>query len=172
MTKNDPIHKGSKHKGSNEPFSVLLTPNRSLSPRGFIILMSIVTLVAFVSGMVFLIHGAWPVFGFFGIDVALLYWAFKKNYRDGMVYEQIIFSGDEVVVEREKFGRGKKEWRFQPFWLRVECEKLELGAGPLHLSSHGKKLEIAAFLGSEERLALAERLRAELQHFKTVAHGS
>jgi len=167
MAKNDEIH-----KETNEPFSVLLTPNRSLSPRGFIILMSIVTLIAFVAGMVFLIHGAWPVFGFFGIDVALLYWAFKRNYRDGMIYEQIIFSDDEVVVSREKFGRAKKTWRFQPFWLRVECEKLELGAGPLVLSSHGNNLEIAAFLGADERLELADRLRGELQGFKVAPQNS
>lgn len=146
----------------------MLTPNRSLSPRGFIILMSIVTGVAFVSGMVFLIHGAWPVLGFFGLDVALLYWFFKKNYRDGWLYEQIIFSDDEVLVEREKFGKQKKIWRFHPFWLRIECEALELGAGPLLLSSHGEELEVAAFLGAEERLALADRLRDELQKFKTA----
>ena len=37
--------------------------------------------VSFVAGVVFLLMGAWPVFGFFGLDVLLLYWAFRLNYR-------------------------------------------------------------------------------------------
>ena len=45
--------------------------------------------VSFVAGFVFLLIGAWPVFGFFGLDVVLIYLAFKLNYRAARLYETI-----------------------------------------------------------------------------------
>ncbi len=58
-------------------FSALLTPHRSLGPRGFMVLMSAVCLVSFGTGLLFYMIGAWPVMGFMGLDVALIYVAFK-----------------------------------------------------------------------------------------------
>ena len=52
-----------------ELFSALLTPHRSLNRTGFLVLMAFVCVVSFAAGMVFLLMGAWPVFGFFGLDV-------------------------------------------------------------------------------------------------------
>ena len=52
-----------------ELFSALLTPHRSLNRTGFLVLMVALCAISFVAGMVFLLMGAWPVFGFFGLDV-------------------------------------------------------------------------------------------------------
>ena len=60
-------------------FSAVLTPHRSLSATGFLILMMLVGGVSFAAGIVFLMMGAWPVFGFFGLDVLLLYLAFRAQ---------------------------------------------------------------------------------------------
>ena len=60
-------------------FRAVLHPHRSLGPRGFLILMLAIGGISFVTGMVFLSMGAWPVFGFFGLDVLLVYVAFKLN---------------------------------------------------------------------------------------------
>ncbi len=51
-------------------FSAVITPHRSLGRVGFLLLMAIFGAVSFVAGMAFLMDGAWPVFGFFGLDVA------------------------------------------------------------------------------------------------------
>ena len=56
-------------------------PYRSLSKRGFRNLMFIVAFVFFSIGAYFWYLGAWPVFGFIGLDVLLLYYAFKINYN-------------------------------------------------------------------------------------------
>ena len=61
-------------------FSATLTPHRSLGRVGFLVLMLLFGGVSFVTGMLFLVIGAWPVLGFFGLDVLLLYWAFRLNY--------------------------------------------------------------------------------------------
>src|SRR5262245_66677069 len=83
-----------------EGFRALLTPYRSLSPAGFMILMAVVGLVSFGTGLMFLMMGAWPVFGFFGLDVLLIYVAFRVNYRSGRRYETIDLSHDQLVLTR------------------------------------------------------------------------
>ena len=79
-------------------FSAVITPNRSLDRVGFIVLMSLVSFVSFVGGLVFFIAGAWPVVGFFGLDVALLYWAFKLNYARAAAYEEVTVTAAELEV--------------------------------------------------------------------------
>ena len=71
-------------------FSAVLTPHRSLGHAGFMVLIVVFGAVSFISGIAFLMLGAWPVFGFFGLDVALLYWAFRLNYRHAAEYEQVM----------------------------------------------------------------------------------
>ena len=60
-------------------FSALLTPHRALSRTGFLVLMGFVGAVSFIAGVAFLLMGAWPVFGFFGLDVLAIWWAFRVN---------------------------------------------------------------------------------------------
>ena len=79
-------------------FSAVITPNRSLDRVGFIVLMSLVSFVSFVGGMVFFIAGAWPVVGFLGLDVALLYWAFKLNYARAAAYEEVTVTAAELTA--------------------------------------------------------------------------
>ena len=76
-------------------FSAVLTPHRSLSPAGFLLFMLVLGGISFTTGMVFLLAGAWPVFGFFGLDVLLVYWAFRLNYRSARAYEQVIVTPSE-----------------------------------------------------------------------------
>ena len=76
--------------GNSEPaqdgadtFRVVLTPHRSLGPKGFLALMLAFGAISFATGIVFYIAGAWPVVGFLGLDVLLVYVAFRLNYRSG-----------------------------------------------------------------------------------------
>src|SRR4029078_9097194 len=75
-------------------FRALLTPHRSLSPTGFMILMGAVCLVSFGTGLLFYLLGAWPVIGFMGLDVLLIYVAFRLNYREGRLYELVDLKED------------------------------------------------------------------------------
>src|ERR1700732_651676 len=84
----------------NQPFRAILHPHRSLGPTGFLVLMLAIGGVSFVTGMVFLLMGAWPVFGFFGLDVALVYLAFRLNYRTARQSETIRLADDVFSVER------------------------------------------------------------------------
>lgn len=141
-----------------------LTPHRSLSRRSFIAVMGLIAAVNFVAGMVFLAIGAWPVMGFCGLDVLIMYWAFRRNFADGRRAEMIEITAHELVLERLAEGREPEEQRFVRSWVRVELEEdreREL-IGRLLLRSHGTATEIASFLGAEERKALAGELKTAL----------
>ena len=81
-------------------FSAMITPHRSLGNVGFMVLMIVFGGVSFVAGMVFLLMGAWPVFGFFGLDVLLFYWAFRVNYRAAAAYEEVTVTPTELKVRK------------------------------------------------------------------------
>src|ERR1041384_1072390 len=90
------------HPDTPEPvlFSALLTPHRSLNRTGFLLLMGFITVVSFISGIVFLSMGAWPVFGFFGLDVLAIYWAFRVNFHRATAYEEIAVTPSSLHVRR------------------------------------------------------------------------
>src|SRR5487761_755734 len=104
-------------------FERVLLPHRSLPPRGFHVLMLILGLSSIAVGIGFVSIGAWPVFGFFGLDVGLVYVAFRLNYRSARRREILRLAGDQFTVERVGVRGKRRIWRFQPYWLRVVLEE-------------------------------------------------
>ncbi|TIT81519.1 MAG: DUF2244 domain-containing protein [Mesorhizobium sp.] len=81
-------------------FEALLTPHRSLGRTGFLILMGALIFGWAVTGAIFLAHGAWPVFGFFGLDVIGVYVAFRINYRAARAREEISVSRTRLDIRK------------------------------------------------------------------------
>ena len=98
----------------------VLRPHRSLGAGAFLCLMVFYGGVSFVAGLYFLSLGAWPVCGFFGLDVLLLYLAFRANYRSAHLCETIEIDAAELVVTtRDVRGRTMRT-TLNPYWLRVQ----------------------------------------------------
>jgi uncharacterized membrane protein len=148
-------------------FSAVVTPHRSLSSVGFLVVMAAVSIVSFAAGTVFLILGAWPVFGFFGLDVLLVYWAFRANYRAAAAYEEVTVTATELRV-RKVSHRGKAaEWIVNPLWVKLErVTHEEFGIESLFLVSRGRKLPVATFLGPQEKESFAVALGAAISEAK------
>ena len=161
----------SNNLGSDPPdpmlFSAIVTPHRSLGNAGFVILMAAIGGVSFAAGMVFLLLGAWPIFGFFGLDVLLIYWAFRANYRAAAAYEEVTVTASELRV-RQVSHRGKVlEWALNPLWVKLDrVTHEEFGIERLFLVSRGRRLPIAAFLGPREKESFAEALGAAIGEAK------
>ena len=128
-------------------FERVLLPHRSLPPRGFHILMLILGLVSLAYSILFVSLGAWPVTGFFGLDVALVYVAFRLSYRSARRSETIRLAGDAFTVERVGVRGERRMWRFQAFWLRVVLEERSDESNRLLVASHGRGLVIGGFPG-------------------------
>jgi uncharacterized membrane protein len=151
--------------GGDEPtlFSAVLTPHRSLGRTGFLVLMLLIGGISFAAGLVFFIAGAWPVVGFMGLDVLLVYWAFRVSYRTAAAYEQVTMTASTLTV-RKVSHRGKvAEWTLNPVWVRLQREAhAEFGIERLFLVSHGRRLPVATFLGPTEKASFASALAAAL----------
>ena len=103
-----------------ELFSALLTPHRSLNRTGFLVLMAFVSAVSFAAGVAFLLMGAWPVFGFFGLDVLVIYWAFRINFRRAKATEEISVTPSELRVRRVSHRGHVVEWVLNPLWVQLD----------------------------------------------------
>ena len=143
-------------------FFLSLHPNRSLSQSGFVVLMSGVALVSFISGMAFLSMGAWPVLGFFGLDALLIYLAFRLNFRAARRYETVQIHKDMFTITRVAANGEEKVDAFDAYWARAMIEK-----GQLRVMNRGNSYEIGHFLGEEEKREVKEMIVSALRRYRT-----
>ena len=151
-----------------ELFSALLTPHRSLNRTGFLVLMAFLCAISFAAGMVFLLMGAWPVLGFFGLDLLAIWWAFRLNFRSAHVArEEITVTPSELRVRRVSHRGHVAEWVLNPLWVRLDqTGDAEFGIDRLYLVSSGRRVSIGSFLGPDEKASFAKALLAALQAAK------
>jgi len=158
-TGNEIERRGSEDQSEAQIFSALLTPHRSLNRTGFLAVMLFLSVVSFVTGMVFLMMGAWPVFGFFGLDVLVIWWAFKVNFRTARAREEIVVTPSELRVRRVSHRGEVAEFVFNPLWVRLDQEIDEdFGIEHLYLISRGRRILIASFLGPDEKASFYKGL--------------
>jgi len=145
-----------------DAFRAVLTPHRSLGPAGFLILMTALGVVSFVTGVAFLLAGAWPVLGFFGLDVLLVYIAFRLNYRSGRLHETVELTPARFTLTRVHPSGRQERFDCNPYWARVILREWPDGRTALSVVSQGKELAFARFLTDGERRDLASTLREAL----------
>jgi uncharacterized membrane protein len=164
-----PAAEASGHKSAvgGEAFRAVLYPHRSLGPTGFLILMLAIGGVSFVTGMVFLIIGAWPVLGFFGLDVALIYGAFQLNYRAGRLYETVELTPQALTITRVHPSGAQESFDFNPYWVRVRLEEGPQGRTDLRLALHDREVAFGRFLSDDERREFSQALAGALAQART-----
>jgi uncharacterized membrane protein len=147
-----------------ELFSARLTPHRSLNRTGFLVLMAFLSAVSFAAGLAFLLMGAWPVLGFFGLDVLAIYWAFRINFRHARASEEIWVTPSELRVRRVSHRGHVVEFVLNPLWVQLDQKiHAEFGIEKLYLLSKGRRVSIGSFLGPDEKASFAKALLAALQ---------
>ena len=127
------------------------------------VLMGAVCAVSFGTGLLFYLLGAWPVIGFLGLDVALVYWAFRANYRAAAAFEEVTVTPSELRLRRVSHRGEVAEWTLNPLWTRLDREtNEEFGLLKLFLVSRGRKFPVAGFLSPKERESFAAALSTAL----------
>jgi uncharacterized membrane protein len=146
-----------------ELFSALLTPHRSLSHTGFLVVMAFVSVVSFAAGLAFLLMGAWPVLGFFGLDVLAIYWAFRINFRRARASEEIRVTVSELRLRRISPRGHMVEFVFNPLWVQLDRQvHPEYGVEKLYLASKGRRIAVGSFLSPDEKASFASALMSAL----------
>jgi uncharacterized membrane protein len=143
-------------------FRAVLTPHRSLGPTGFLILMAALGAVSFIAGLAFYLAGAWPVMGFFGLDAALVYLAFKLNYRSGRLYETLDLTPERLTWTRVHPSGRREQFDCNPYWARIDLTQRPDGRTDLRLLAQGRELAFGRFLTDGERRDLAAALKDAL----------
>ena len=149
-------------------FIAELTPHRSLGRNGFFLLMGFVAMTCFISGMMFLVMGAWPVFIAMGLDALIIWFAFKMNYRSARAREVISVARDELKIQMFDPSGRMVEHVFNPFWTRFEVDRHdEIGITSMRLTTKEFSLSIGAFLNPDDRESFASAFKGALSRVKT-----
>jgi uncharacterized membrane protein len=145
-----------QHAADTPFFQALLTPHRSLGRTGFLVVMGTIVGMSLVSGLFFLSIGAWPVFGFFGLDALLVYVAFRLNYRAGRIREEVSVSRTSLDIRKVAPSGRTVEHRFNPFWARFAVSRHdEIGITRMAVEAQGREVPIGAFLNPDDRESFA-----------------
>jgi uncharacterized membrane protein len=148
-------------------FEALLYPHRSLGRKGYAILIAGTAAIVSLYGLVFLVMGAWPIFGFLGGEWLLFWFLFRKHHRGDERAERIRLYPDHLLFERYDRKGGHTKERLQPYWLNVILERAAEHDNALFLRSHGRSIEVGAFLSPQERRDLAGELQTVLARHRS-----
>jgi uncharacterized membrane protein len=142
------------------PFVHHWVPNRSLGPAGRVWALAAIAattlgVAAFTASI-----GAWPVFPFAGLEVALLVVAFRVVQAHDADYERLEVGEHEVVVE----GRhARDEFRFvaNRAWARLVV-RLTGGRCTLQLAYGARRVPLGRMMTDAERRRLVRALRGRM----------
>lgn len=138
-------------------FRALLTPHRSLGRTGFLVLMGTLGFAWLVTGLFFLSIGAWPVFGFFGLDLLAIYVAFRLNYRAARAREEVSVSRTALDIRKVAPSGRTEQHRFNPFWARFDVSRhSEIGITRMAVEGQGRAVAIGSFLNPDDRETFAQ----------------
>ena len=148
-------------------YSITLKPYRSLSKIGFILLMVVLCTFCFVTGIMFIKIGAWPVFGFFGLDVFLVYVFFKLSFKSGEEFEVINLTKKKLIIEKYKLKKIIRTYVFDANWIKIKILNPKSHTNKLQISSKNKSLIVGSFLRPDERIEVFQNIQNALRrhHF-------
>lgn len=145
-------------------FAAKLTPQRSLGRKGARVAVAVTAVLASVPGIVFFSLGAWPIVGFIGLDVMLIWWALAASLKDGKRFEQVTLWPDQLEV-RQVDGAGKETLsRFNPYFVKLVVDRdfNERTTG-LHLRTRERDVVLGAFLNPDEKSSFAKAFGTALK---------
>jgi len=156
-----PLH--AAHPAGKLVFSARLHPNRSLGRSGRLVVLIGIGLVGVLLSIPFYLLGAWPVIGFYGLDILALYIAFRVCNARALDYEELILTEVELLFRKVPHKGSNREWRFNAFWVRLQRdEHKEFGVQRLALVEGRKSVVVGSFLGAEEKAEVAGALQSAL----------
>ncbi|ALN71739.1 DUF2244 domain-containing protein [Aureimonas sp. AU20] len=148
-------------------FEALLTPYRSLGRRGFHVTMALFGGASLVSGLAFVLNGAWPIVGFFGLDVALLWFALRASFRSAQAREEVSVSRTDLSIRKISPRGAVREAHYNPGWARFLVRRHpEFGVTHMSVTGEGRATELGAFLNPDDRDSFAKAFARALADAK------
>lgn len=144
-----------------------IRPNRSLSERGFVVLICIITALNVASATVFIVMGAHWVPVFLGFDVMAVFFAFMASFRAARRIERVRVTRHEVTVTRETPKFSEVVWESPTAFTRLSVATDEdERVVDLRLALSARTTPVAAALSPAERADFARALEEALWRAK------
>lgn len=143
-------------------WSTVLKPYRSTDHTPVFLIFALVAGTFFVAGVAFSAMGAWPVFGFLGLDIVALFAALRLNQKRATAREALTLTDSELLIDRVDHWGRHRQWSVPPHWLKVEVAESDRSQPRLELRTHGRIWTIAKFLHADEKKRLAAEIRLAL----------
>lgn len=137
----------------------VITPHRSLTQRGFVVLISVVTALNCISAAVFIAMGATLVPVFLGLDLFAIVIAFLVSFNAAKRVQRVRVTSAEVRVTSETAQGATLVWESPTAFTRVALETEDDRAVELKLALSGKEAPIAQALSPPERAEFARALQ-------------
>ena len=148
----------------------VITPHRSLSRKGFAVLLGVVIAFNLAVGTLMVVLRAFPVPVFLGADVLAVVIAFRASYRGAGQRERVRVTADEVSVAHE-WSRGRRTvWRSPTAFTRVLVEQPTDHETRVRLAISDRALTIGHALSPGERAGLAEALERAIVAARAERH--
>lgn len=140
-------------------FEAEMRPNCSSSRRALKVLGLTLSAVMVPVALGFSLAGAWPVFGFMGVELIALVALLHYNHRHGNVVERIAVTERHVRLERVNHWGRRENWAFPRHWARINLVGPGAPNSRLEVLSHGRKVALGSFLTATERHEIWSSLR-------------
>ncbi|MDB5451349.1 MAG: hypothetical protein JWQ52_2477 [Phenylobacterium sp.] len=145
----------------------VITPHRSLSERGFIVLIAIVTLANCASAAVFIAMGATFVPIFLGVDLLAVFVAFMVSFQAAKRIERVQVTARDIRITHETPKWSRLVWESPTAFTKVAVETDEERAVELKLSLSGREVSVAAALSPGERAVFAQALERAIREARS-----
>lgn len=147
-----------------------IRPHRSLSEKGFIILISVVTVVNCICAAVFLAMGAFLVPFFLGLDVLAVLVAFLVSYAAARQVERVVVTDRSVRITHETEKAVRLVWESPTAFTRVNLYADEDQLQDLRVALSGKEAQVARALGPTERARFADALEGAIHRARRTRY--
>ena len=140
--------------------SIVLTPNNSASWRFNMTVLASLGFILSLISVFFLIQGLWLILPFSGLEILALFSGLYLCVRANASIEVITFRDHVVTVERGH-KTIEKSWEYPRSWSKIFVRKPAFRGHPkkIFIRSHGKELELGAFLNNNDKDLLIKKLK-------------
>lgn len=141
--------------------TIVLRPNNSSSWKFNMQIVASLAFIAFCISSYFALQGLWLIFPVSGLGVGFLFTCLYLRLRANIRTEVITFDEGTVVVERGRY-HAEKTWKYQRMWAKIFVKKPDARgyAKQVFIRSHGKELELGAFLNKRDKEIFIKNLKS------------
>lgn len=143
----------------------LIRRPHALSRRGLRWVFVVCAAVNAIVAVGFSVFGAWLVLPFAGLEVMVVGFTLGLVARQRADYELVVVDEARLHIARRQ--RGRRECvELSRYWARVSLARGDYGWYPsrLLIKSHGRAVEVGAWMTEDARKAFAHELAAYMRH--------